>query len=260
MYREHNGKYYLSTYNTISKFPIGVYSLKFSHKEHDLEFTPISTEYKIPSTVYFLDNEFINRCVNKFNNNGNKNLGILTTGLKGTGKTLTCKVISNKLKLPVIVFSEKVLQHNLNAFIAGLEQDVIFFIDEYDKLYGLDDDLLAIMDGAIKSKHKILFLLTSNKMDINENLINRPSRIFYIKHFYELTEEQIKEILHNEFEDQNLIDSILTIVLNFQNVTIDNLCTFISEIKGCDNDAEAAIKYLNIPMKEKKTNFGLNRK
>jgi len=64
---------------------------------------------------------------------GEKNLGVIFNGLKGTGKTLSAKLLCNALNLPVVI-----VQHpyeGLVNFLQSLCFECIVFIDEADIHY-----------------------------------------------------------------------------------------------------------------------------
>ena len=59
---------------------------------------------------------------------GQKNLGIILNGLKGTGKTIAAKVLSNIMGLPVLIVSNP--EDGLQNFIQSLCFESIVMIDE----------------------------------------------------------------------------------------------------------------------------------
>jgi hypothetical protein len=98
-------------------------------------------------------------------------------------------------------------------------------------------------------------------MDINENLFNRPSRIFYIKQFGGLNPEEISEILDDYLVDGGKKNSVYELVESFEEVTIDNLMVLLDEINcSPESSLDEIIKNLNITFKTRKAGFKLNRK
>ena len=100
----------------------------------------------------------------------------------------TAKILANKFNLPVIVvksFGENNTQ--LIEFLASFNFDCVFFFDEFEKNFSdKDSSILQIMDGVYTSEYRRIFLLTTNETNINDNLISRPSRLRYIRRFYEV--------------------------------------------------------------------------
>lgn len=81
---------------------------------------------------------------------GGKNLGVIFNGIKGTGKTLSAKLLCNAINLPVVI-----VQNDFK---------------------GEDDDiLLRLIDGVYNAKRR-LYVLTTNQLTLNENLLGRPGR------------------------------------------------------------------------------------
>ncbi|WP_304245595.1 AAA family ATPase [Phocaeicola plebeius] len=169
----------------------------------------------------------------------NKNLGVIFNGLKGTGKTITAKLLSNRIGLPVIVISKPI--EGLLEFIQSLCFECIILIDEAEKTFKEEQEvLLKMIDGVYNSTRK-LYLLTTNKLNVDENLLGRPGRIRYIKEFGNLSTKAINEVI-----DDNLLDSALkTDILKLVDSTIDILRAIIDE---CNIMGEVpSDKELNIP-------------
>ena len=163
-------KLYLSGTSTIyDKLENCVYSLNadqsgfFLIKENDC--------YHFPYKLYSLENELINRIIKTYENTKG-NLGILFNGLKGTGKSISSKVICNKLNQPTIIVSNAYSGGHL--YLNSIPQDITIFIDEYEKIYKDNEDLLSVMDGALNSDFRRVFLFTTNTSRISSNLLNRP--------------------------------------------------------------------------------------
>jgi hypothetical protein len=164
--------------------------------------------------------------------NGEKNLGVIFNGLKGTGKTLSAKLLCNALDLPVVI-----VQHpyeGLVNFLQSLCFECIVFIDEAEKTFkkGEDDDvLLRLIDGVYNQTRK-LYILTTNQLTLNDNLLGRPGRIRYRFEFSNLLPKAI-----NDYLDDNLLPqyadqcrSILNQVDLLEISTIDILKALVDEV------------------------------
>lgn len=198
----------------------------------------ISESFNLPDKVYDVENELIERTITVFNNT-NKNFGIAFNGLKGTGKTVTAKIICNTLKLPVILINKPFV--NIGSFINEINQDVILMFDEFEKIYNLENwresdtkinisELLSLMDGVFTSNHKRLFIFTSNELILPNPLQSRPSRIRYIKQFGNLSLQAIKEITNDLLINKELRLEFIALVSDLQYITIDILKEMINEI------------------------------
>lgn len=110
--------------------------------------------------MYGLQNEFIDHVIKTYHATEG-NLGIMLTGTKGTGKTVTAKELANKLNLPIIIVKD-MGDHNQSMieFLSGIEGDCILFLDEFEKNFSESDStILQIMDGVYNSKYRKVFLL-----------------------------------------------------------------------------------------------------
>lgn len=171
------------------------------------------------------------------------NLGILLNGVKGTGKTVTAKILCNKLKLPVVIVPKALA--NCNLFLNGIPQDITIFIDEFEKVFSKDKDnnadMLTIMDGAMNSEHRRVFMLTTNSLYINENLIQRPGRIRYLKTFADLQPEIIDEILNDRLKNKTFKDETEKFISNLEIITVDIVNSIIDEV-NIHNEPPSAFK------------------
>jgi hypothetical protein len=221
-----------------------------------IEIKLTAPEFAMPSTLYDNDEEFVERVVRAYQSR-KCNTGVLMNGYRGTGKTVTCKQICNALNLPVFLIPKKMERDMLAKFFDCLDQECVVFIDEYEKQYADGSDLLDVLDGAGNSKCKILFLLTTNSMNINENMLNRPNRLLYIKQVPGLSENGINELLDNLLAYPEHREELLDVISRFEYVTVDNVTNLVQEINLFGCTPSEAVKHLNISIKSPKTKFGL---
>ena len=163
---------------------------------------------------------------------GEKNLGVIFNGLKGTGKTLSAKLLCNALDLPVVI-----VQYPYEGLVNSLQSlcfECIVFIDEAEKTFkkGEDDDvLLRLIDGVYNQTRK-LYILTTNQLTLNDNLLGRPGRIRYRFEFSNLLPKAINDYLDDnlqpQFADQRR--SILNQVDLLEISTIDILKALVDEV------------------------------
>jgi len=226
----------ITTY--VDGLPLGVYTLEKSMFGFYL--TRIEDSFSFSHKIYGLESGLIDR-VKRTWESTNKNLGILLNGLKGTGKTVTAKTICNELKLPVILVNSNPEDGGVPEYLSSIDQDCIVFIDEYEKIYGEDSDLLTIMDGVLSSENRKLFLLTTNKTYVNENLIQRPSRIRYFKTFKDLSPNVIEEIVDDLLVHKQHKTDLIKFISNLEIITIDVVKTVIEEV-NIHNEAPEEFK------------------
>lgn len=106
----------------------------------------------------------------------------------------------------------------------------MIFIDEYEKVFSQGSSLLTIMDGVETSEFRRVFILTTNSLSIENNLIDRPSRIRYLKRYENIEPSVIKEVvddlLVNKEHEVDTINYICSLAL----VTIDIIKAVIIEV------------------------------
>ena len=157
----------------------------------------------------------------------NKNLGVIFNGLKGTGKTIAAKLLCNRIGLPVIVISKPV--DGMLEFIQSLHFEGIILIDEAEKTFREEQEvLLKMIDGVYNDMRK-LYILTTNKLSIDENLLGRPGRIRYIKEFSNLSAKAVNDVIDDNLNDISLKDDVLKVVDSLEISTIDILKAIIDE-------------------------------
>ena len=224
--------------NTISHangLPVGVYEVQKSMMGYYIN--KVADNFVFDYKLYGVSNSFIDYFIKTYNNTTG-NLGILFNGIKGTGKTVTAKMLCNKLQLPVILIKncDKV-EEMLNYLATQITFECIFFFDEYEKEFEDSSEILSFMDGVYNSEKRKIFLLTTNTLKINENLLGRPSRIRYVKSFDNLSEEIVQEILNDIVIDKNGISTIQDIIQQMPIATIDLVKNLAQEVNihGIEN-------------------------
>lgn len=237
--KEMNNKVWMNTGNSYSQIdpnfevtqalPVGVYNLELTMFGWKL--FKFADNFVFPYKLYSLENEFVDHVLKTYENTIG-NLGVLLNGTKGTGKTVTAKVLANRLNLPVIVLkSMGDRNQSMIEYLSSLNCDCVLFMDEFEKNFKEEDStVLQIMDGVYNSNHRKIFLLTTNNMSINENLVGRPSRIRYVKHFGNLSIDTVNEYLDDALECAEAREEILEFVDSLTISTIDILKTIVNEV------------------------------
>lgn len=217
----------------------------FNYDDKGNCFLEDTNSFNLPEKIYDIDKDLRDVIKRSFNHNPT-NLGVLLTGNKGQGKSVTAKLICQDMNLPVIIINKHVHEDiNLINFLKQIQQDYVLFIDEFEKLFKLkssaDSDkgkyhnqetFLPFMDGVLTSKNKILFLLTTND-DVNEFLINRPSRIKLLREYNELPEELFNMIVDDKLINKDYKEDLEKHV-SFLNLNIDLLINIINDINMLD--------------------------
>lgn len=221
--------------------PKGIYEVKLSMTGFYL--SKIAESFTFDYKLYGLNQKFIDYVLKTYENTTG-NLGILLDGIKGTGKTVVAKELCNHLQLPVILVqsmedtNDKLIQYLSTA----INFDCIFFFDEYEKEFKNSSDVLSFMDGTYNSIYRKVFLLTTNELKVDSNLLGRPSRIRYKKSFGNLPEEVTRELLNDILEDKNAIEKVIELTHSMNIITIDLIKAIAIEINIHGVEALSYIK------------------
>ena len=159
---------------------------------------------------------------------GNKNLGVIFNGLKGTGKTIASKILSNRLHMPVIIVNAP--YEGLLGFVQSLNFECVVLIDEAEKTFKQNGDVLLKMIDGVYNEARKLYILTTNRLSIDENLLGRPGRIRYIKQFGNLTVKAVADYIKDNLRDQSKKEMIIEMVDLLEISTIDILKSIVDEV------------------------------
>jgi hypothetical protein len=230
--------------------PVGTYSV---------EQNPITGEYyldrikdlEVSGKIYGDAPTVTARILNTFMQRPDST-GVLLSGEKGSGKTLQAKLLSiyarQNLRVPTIVVNRPYAGDGFNQFMQKIEQPVVVIFDEFEKTYPreVQEAMLTLLDGVYPSKK--LFILTCNdKYRINEQMKNRPGRLFYRIEYTGMEDAFIREYAADNLEDPSTknIDDIVSIASVFAAFNFDMLQALIEEMNRYGEDAKTANKYLN---------------
>jgi hypothetical protein len=188
----------------------------------------VSDNFEFGHKIYGLERNLVNRVIKTYKATEGGNLGVLLNGLKGTGKTVTSKIISNELNQPTILVSMNI--DGVGSFINEIPQDITVFVDEYEKIFGESSSLLSIMDGAFNSINRRVFIMTTNNLYVDDNMIQRPSRIRYLKKFDNLSPEVVEEIVDDVLVHKHFKKECVDFVSNLETITVDIVKAVITEV------------------------------
>ena len=228
--------------------PPGVYNIKH-HPIKGLFLAQTDDCFEFNHKIYGVEEKFVNRVITSYNS-VTDNLGVLLNGIKGSGKSVTSKLICNRLKdsLPIIIVDAQ--YDGLPQFIAEIQQEIIVFIDEYEKIYeNYSSDVLTIMDGVFKTAHKRLFLLTTNNLYINQNMLQRPGRIRYLKTFGDLELSVVNEIIDDMLIYPVFKDDCIEAISTLEIITIDLVKAIINEVNIHNESPKEFMDVFNVKNK-----------
>jgi len=244
-----NQNYYMGAGTSAPLVPNGIYKLMCDPDTSQLYLSFIQEKFKLPNKLYEMDTQLIHH-VTRYCEHTTNNLGVLLSGVKGSGKTVTAKQLCNTLDLPVILITRPYT--SLPSFINDLKQNVVFFVDEYEKVFCNPNEslLLTVMDGALDNGFKRVFLLTINEMYISANLLERPGRIRYHKKYEDLSLDTIRMVLDDCLLYKQHYDETLRFISELQTITIDIIKALIDEVNTFNASPFTFASIFNVKKKE----------
>lgn len=237
--------------------PKGIYEVTVNPMTGEIYLVKTQEKFTFNYKVYGIEDNFIKRVHTTWMNTKG-NLGILLNGIKGTGKTVTAELICGVIDLPVLLVNRQ-LGTGLGSFLDEIKQDVILFFDEFEKNYTYDEEsgqknhsLLSIMDGVSSKEYRRMFLLTTNKVEVEPNLLERPSRVRYVKEFADLSVPIITEIVDDLLLQKELRAQVIKFIATLNIITVDIVKSIITEVNIHKEDPIAFSSFFNVKQKRSK--------
>ena len=243
----------VTTYNTL---PIGTYYIEFNQLE-GFSLTPSANVAKAEK-VYGRVEEIVDKILKGYQDS-TRNFGVILSGIKGGGKSLTIKMLAEKAQYPIIIIDRN--YENLTQFLASIQQEVILIFDEFDKVFtdrnrGFDtqDALLSLFDGIYESK-KLFIIVCNESRSLDEYYLNRPGRFHYHFKYTVPSETEIKQYLLDNLNnpDPTTIELIIR-CSSSTNMTFDCLRSICFELNRGYSLSES-LADLNIRIEPKKYNL-----
>ena len=248
-----------------NELPVGTYYVKASPGGLFLSKT---FDMAVPAKLYGAVQQDAERIVNTFNDK-NQSMGVLLSGLKGTGKTCTAKLVSKIMReqnRPTIIVDEAFNTYALAHFLQRIQNTCMIMFDEFDKLYGekpqngravkANDDtvevevpsqngLLGLLDGIQSVNHLCMFMCNKKTM-VNDYLINRPSRIYYHFQFTGLSEDIVRDYASKNLSDLAQVESVVKVRNMVFDMSFDILKSIVEEVNRYGTEPKDVLKVLNV--------------
>lgn len=246
-YYQEGEKIFLTNSTTIlTEIPPAVYYIKKGLTGLHLERTE---DFVLPEKLYGNVSLNAERVINTFLNRKGS-LGVLLSGEKGSGKTLTAKIIANSLQaqgISTVLITEMHEQTHIDSFLDSLPDNLVVLFDEFEKVYPnreAQGQVLSYLDGI--SSRKRLNILSVNETYINHNLINRPGRIFYHFQHGKLKEDTIREYAKEKLANQDFTDELLLVSTLCRGLNFDMLQAIVEESNRYNQKPLELLEILNI--------------
>ena len=119
-------------FSTVETVPVGIYNIGLSMSGWYLE--KYADKFTFDYKIYGLQTEFCEHVLKTYKNTKG-NFGIMLTGTKGTGKTVTAKILANYFNLPVIIVKDMGDSNQaMIEYLSGFNFDCVLFFDEFETL------------------------------------------------------------------------------------------------------------------------------
>lgn len=234
------------TLDLYESLPPGQYLLKDSMSGFYLEKIE---DFSIPEKLYGPAERDSERILETFKQR-KSSTGVLLDGQKGGGKTMLARVVcvkaAERYNIPTIVITQGFSGDDFSEFIQSIKEPAIILFDEFEKVYdaGSQEKLLSLLDGVYTTRK--LFILTSNYCNkINENLLNRPGRIFYHFQYKGIDQTFIQDYCEDALRYQEYTKEIQLISNLFNAFTFDLLQAIVQEVNRYKESPISLLKILN---------------
>lgn len=215
----------------------------------------LNGKMNLPPTVYQTkkDKLFIDRVLKNFNSSDKNTTGVLLTGDKGTGKSVTAKILAEKAKLPIIVINPSLEEKYLEEFFKEFDTPVCILFDEVDKNFNTQK-MLTFLDGMHKTAKKLVVMTANDEDGLSHFIKNRCSRIRYYRH-YSMKDDarEYAELICGDKNIDNKEEVVDFIVNNIKYPSIDNISSFIDEViftKDWNLSLQEVLEFMNINVGE----------
>ena len=196
----------------LDSLPKGVYELKFADMQ-GYWFEKMDLE-PFPGKVYGNQAALTDKVVRRYAETEGRNLGVLLSGPKGTGKSLFVRNLAVRLadEMPVVVVKQNFGRGMLGT-LANVRGRAAIVFDEFEKMFrhnsedGRNDrasdireqeTALSFFDGVETRQEKLLLLTVNEVYNVSRYLLGRPGRIHYHFRLSIPTHAEVKEFLENK--------------------------------------------------------------
>ena len=197
-----------------------------------------------------------------------KNMGVLLSGGRGLGKTLTTRLVIEQLAKthPIIIVSDYF--NGMVDFLENLKGCVIL-MDEFEKVMGgnirgndaeneqtKQETLLSLLDGNTGSSGNLFLLTVNNTYKLDENLKSRPGRIRYHYRFVSETADVVREYCKDNLNNKDRIEEVVKTLGGAEYVSMDIIASFVEELNNFpEMKPSEVIDYFNIESGNRKYTF-----
>lgn len=225
-----------------------VYTVKYDEQTDEF-YLEKSPDLKIPNPLYgtFTDVDIWLKSYKAYN----QSMGVLLTGLKGSGKTVEMSILAKRAEAPIIKVPTGYAGPKFIEFLQSKDfTGSVVIIDEFEKLYSGrskkpdQEALLTLLDGVTKTK--LLFILTSNDSFVSTYLENRLGRIKFKKSYGSLDNSIKEAVIEDLLENKEHKDSIEVFFSVIGYCTYDLLVTLLKDMNLYGQPANYFLNLYNV--------------
>ncbi|MDH2154138.1 AAA family ATPase [Stenotrophomonas sp. GD03657] len=233
--------------------PAGIYEIEVEANPLTgvtVNWNKIGPNFKVPEKRFGNHNKHMERIKDDYDRL-NPAMGVLLTGLKGSGKSMFGEDLGNWIVgagLPVLMINQPLSPEMLRHIIASTGPCMVYF-DEFGKIYKEEErnKLLSLFSDTTLTG--VLFVITGNdRKEFPDMVYDRPGRFRYRLSFSDLKTSAAIEV-GEYYKLSELQTAGLARYVNTHAISWDMLCSVATMIRPCKSDAEIYeyLEIMNVP-------------
>ena len=188
----------------------------------------------------------------------NRSLGVLFSGGKGLGKSLTTRLVIEKLinNHAVIIINKYI--DGMFEFLEPIK-NAIYLFDEFEKTMRgnvnehndnnsttKQDQILTFLDGTASGTHNLFLFTVNDKRELNDKLVSRAGRIRDHYQFESCDADTIRSYCRDNLKKPELESEVVNTLTVTRYVSLDIVRAIVDELNDYDVTVNEAMNYLNI--------------
>jgi hypothetical protein len=227
--------------------PVANYMIKVRPNGHF--YLVVVDKFQLPTRFYRKHTRYLQRIMQTYTGRDDS-MGVLLTGIKGSGKSLLAKNIAAEcagLGMPTLIINEPLCGSGFNEFMQNINQPCVVLFDEFEKVYDREqqDSLLTLLDGTATGKNLWVFTC-NNQHRVNDFLINRPGRVHYRIDYTTLDDTFIEDYCKEHLQDTTQMQPIANYATLFDDFNFDMLRAIVDELNRYGGTVADAVEMLNV--------------